>query len=199
MARQLKVSRDEGVEAALMAFWQHGYGALGTRQLEAETGITRFTLQTAHGGKMALYAKALDRYLDRMEAELIPAMADGTLETLARWFEMRADPSRMPEGACWGCMMIAAINEFGGSEPEINARAARFQEMLRNGFGGALSRIGQAGGLARDVDVPAAVEVLMAASIGLNVIVRGAGDCAAGADTGAGIARLVRGWAPPAQ
>lgn len=195
MARTRKIPESSAIEAAVAAFWQHGYGALGTRQLEAETGITRFTLQTAYGGKMALFAKALDCYLDRMEEELLPTMADGTLEGLARWFERRADPDAMPQGAAWGCMMIAAINEFGATEPDIADRTGRFQAMLRRQFMDTLMQIRSSGGLNPDIDTNAAVELLMAASIGLNVIVRGAGDCKAGAAVAEGIAQMIRGWA----
>ena len=84
MARTRNIEEEPALAAAVAAFWQHGYGVLGTRQLEAETGITRFTLQKSYGGKMALFGKALDAYLDQMESDLMPLMADGTLEGLAR-------------------------------------------------------------------------------------------------------------------
>lgn len=196
MARLRKVSEEQALDAALATFWQHGYGALGTRQLETETGITRFTLQTSYGGKMALFGRALDRYLDRMEAEMIPAMANGTLDGLARWFEMRCDSAAMGDGPQWGCMMIAAMNEFGATEADITDRSERFQRMLRDGFRKALEQIQQDGGLDSSTDVPSAIEMLVAASIGLNVIVRAHGACAAGQDMAAGIARMIRGWGP---
>ncbi|MBV1933634.1 MAG: TetR/AcrR family transcriptional regulator [Parvibaculaceae bacterium] len=61
MSRSRKVAPEEAVQAAMEAFWKHGYHELGTRQLEEETGITRFTLQTTYGGKKKLFLNALDR------------------------------------------------------------------------------------------------------------------------------------------
>jgi hypothetical protein len=80
--------------------------------------------------------------------------------------------------------------------PEVADRAARFQDMLRAQFKDALDLIDGVGGLSPDIDTGAVVELLMAASIALNVVVRGAGDCAAGGAVGNGIARMIRGWGP---
>lgn len=197
MARSRKIQEEQALEAAMVAFWQHGYHALGTRQIEAETGITRFTLQTTYGGKMPLFGRALDLYLDQMETSLIPAMADGSIEGLAMWFERRCMPGEMPEASRWGCLMIASINEFGGQSPDVNARSDRFHAMLRKGFSNALAQIDAAGGLEPDLDKTAAVELLVAASIGLNVVVRSAGDSSAGCSVAAGIAKIVRSWGLP--
>lgn len=194
MARLRKVEETEAVEAAKNAFWQHGYGALGTRQLEAETGITRFTLQTAYGGKMALFDRALSSYLDDMETYLLPGMKDGTLETLALWFEYRCDAAKTPKAGRFGCLMIASINEFAGTSEVVNAHAARFRQLLYAAFVNALDRIDAAGGLAKTVDKPAAAQMLCAASIGLNVTIRAAADCAAGSEMAKGIGAVIRGW-----
>ncbi|MBD3665717.1 TetR/AcrR family transcriptional regulator [Sulfitobacter aestuariivivens] len=195
MARLRNVDEDAALQGAMRAFWQHGYQALGTRQLEAETGITRFTLQTTYGGKMALFVQTLDAYLDQMDAHMLPEMADGTLDTLAGWFERRCDPARNPEAGRWGCLMIASINAFADTEPAVSARAVRFETMLREAFAGALAQIDQAGALSPDLNRGAATQMLVAASIGLNTVIRAAGDCRAGTKIADGIAAMVRGWA----
>ena len=93
MARSRKVEPEAALQAAMTAFWQHGYCDLGTRQIEEETGITRFTLQTAYGGKMPLFLKTLDTYLDLFENFTKLDSAHGNLEVLATWFEARVDPA----------------------------------------------------------------------------------------------------------
>lgn len=194
MARNRKIEAGTALQAALASFWRHGYGALGTRQLEAETGITRFTLQNVYGGKKPLFLLALDGYLDQMESDLIPSMNDGTVEGLARWFENRSSGQGLPEQARHGCMMIAAINEFSATDADVTEREERFQAMLRNGFRQTLTALRTNGVLAPALDLDAAVELLLAATIGLNVVVRGAGPSAAAHEVAQGIGRIVRSW-----
>jgi len=196
MARHRKVTEDTAIEAAKVAFWQHGYQGLGTRQLESETGITRFSLQTVYGGKMALFERALDAYLEDMQTFLLPTMADGTLDGLAQWFETRCDPGSMPPAGKWGCLMIASIGEFGDGSLQVSSRALRFEAMLRGAFSDALRQIAERGDLPKRFDQAAATEMLIAASIGLNVMIRAGGDCTAGLPIATGIATMIRGWGP---
>lgn len=195
MARARKVDAETALGAAVLAFWQTGFHSLGTRQMEEETGITRFSLQTAYGGKRVLFLKALDAYLDRFEAEMLPGMADGTLDGLARWFEVRCMRECAFEGSQWGCLMINSIVEFGGSDADVVLRSDRFYAMLRSGFRDALERIKENGEVSQTLDVAGSAEVLMTASIGLNVVIRSAADVEAGQPMAACIAAMVRGWA----
>lgn len=66
--------------------WTHGFSSLGTRQIEEETGITRFTLQMTYGGKMKLFLTALDAYLDMFERSALLNTTDGGLGGIARFF-----------------------------------------------------------------------------------------------------------------
>ena len=63
MARAKSYDREVAVEAAMLAFWRKGYGALGVREIESETSINRFALQTDFGGKQGLFLEALQKYL----------------------------------------------------------------------------------------------------------------------------------------
>ncbi|NRB17866.1 MAG: TetR/AcrR family transcriptional regulator [Rhodobacteraceae bacterium] len=198
MSRSRKVEPETAIQAAMALFWKHGYHDLGTRQIEKETGITRFTLQTVYGGKMPLFLKALDRYLDTFEVHAAPTMSDGNLDAIAAWFETRSDPVMFPEVTCYGCLLLNSTVEFVGENEEVNLRADRFFDMVRGGFRGALDAVKETGGVSADFDVDAMVEVLLSAAIGLNIVIRASGRNAAGADMANAIAALVRGWARPA-
>lgn len=195
MSRLRKTDPEMAVQAAMALFWQHGYGDLGTRQLEEETGITRFTLQTTYGGKMPLFLTALDTYLDAFEAHACPAMQDGKLETIASWFEARSNPSMYPEFARNGCFLLNASVEFLGESDEVNQRVDRFYTMVRAGFVRALTAVNKQGGVAESFDINAMAEVLLAAAIAMNIVIRSARDNTAGAQMAGATAQLIRGWA----
>lgn len=196
MARSRKVEPEAAIQAAMTAFWQHGYCGLGTRQIEAETGITRFTLQTAYGGKMPLFLKTLDTYLDTFEAFAKPDPTQANLEGLAAWFETRVNPELMPEPSCYGCLMLNAIVEFSAQSDAINQRAKRYFSMLRNGFKAVLETAKGNGTLPADFDVDGKVEVLVGIALSLNIVIRAATDNLAGQHMATSTARMIREWVP---
>ena len=104
---------------------------MGTRQLETETGITRFSLQTTVGGKEKLFLAALGQYLDISEQLIAPRMTDGSLDTIAHWFEARPRGEGLPAVSCNGCMMIAAMAEFQGDSAAGTAIANSTATMVR--------------------------------------------------------------------
>ena len=65
MGRPRGFNETAALEAALECFWQRGYKATSMRELAASMGPTAPSLYNAFGDKQALYALALERYLDR--------------------------------------------------------------------------------------------------------------------------------------
>ncbi len=194
MSRLKKIDPKAAVQAAMAMFWKHGYNGLGTRQLEEETGITRFTLQTSYGGKKSLFLSALDTYLDAFEIHLCPNMADGNLEPIAAWFETRVEPVMLADVACYGCLLLNSTVEFASEDKDINLRAERFFEMVRGGFKRALSAAKQQGNLSTEFDAEAMAEVLLSGAIGLNIVIRSAASNSAGKNMANSIASMVRSW-----
>lgn len=194
MSRSRKVAPEEAVQAAMEAFWKHGYHELGTRQLEEETGITRFTLQTSYGGKKKLFLAALDHYLDTLENQGLPPTDDSSLEKLALWFETRPQPILMPSVARYGCLMLNSTVEFMQEDEEVNQRAERFFTFVRGSFETSLQNIKDAGKLPNDFDIQAKAELLLGSSIGLNIIIRSATHNAAGFALAASVSSMIRSW-----
>lgn len=195
MSRAKKIDPEKAIQAAMALFWQHGYNGLGTRQLEDQTGITRFTLQTSYSGKKSFFLSALDTYLDTFEALASPSMTDGSLDTIADWFIARTSPAEFADVACYGCLMLNSTVEFAAQDEDINQRAERFFVMVRNGFRCALTAVKKTGKVADDFDVDAMAEVCLSAAIGLNIVIRSAADNAAGKKMAQSIAVMVHSWA----
>ena len=194
MARSRKLGPELAIQATQSLFWEHGFAGLGTRQIEEETGLTRFTLQTSYGGKKQLFLQAIDAYLDRMETSFLPDASDGSLEELATWFEARADPVMMLEIACHGCLMLNSMIEFHGQDSDVNQRAKRYFSMLRCRFCDLLKTAKINSVLSSQFDVDATVEILLGISLGMNVVIRAAGDNAAGQPLAAATACMIRKW-----
>lgn len=194
MARQKKTDPQTALMAAMMLFWREGYHGLGTRQLEQETGLTRFTLQTSYGGKKVLFLKALDTYLDMFDEVLLPPLRKGTLDDIARWMEARPIPREMHDQLCNGCLMINSITEFGRGDEEINARAERFYGMIRSAFVEGLTAACRNGDLPEDFDVAGAAEILLGCTVALNIALKSAAPGAGAPALAAASGALVRGW-----
>jgi len=194
MSRTKNIDAEQAIPAAMALFWKHGYHTLGTRQIEEETGITRFTLQTFYGGKFSLFLSTLDAYLDAFEMHAAPTMTDGNLDTIAAWFETRAEPAMFERIACYGCLMLNSTVEFLAENDEVNQRAERFYTMVRDGFRNALTAVKNENYLDADFNIDEMSEVLLGATIGVNIVIRSAASNAAGKNMGRSVASLVRGW-----
>lgn len=195
MSRQRKTNPQDAIASAVSLFWGQGYNNVGTRQIDDETGITRFTLQTSYGGKMALFLQALDWYLDRFEEMGAPSASAKTLEELAVWFEARVEAPVMPEQSTGGCLLLNSIVEFGHENEDVNERSDRYFAFMRQRLGLILSRIVDAGNVRGDFDVSAHVEILMSCAIGMNILIRAAADNRAGRVSANACANMIRGWA----
>jgi len=194
MSRSRKVEPEAAVEAAMALFWTHGFNSLGTRQIEEETGITRFTLQTTYGGKMKLFLTALDAYLETFENSDLMRTTEGGVESIAVFFEMRGNADAMPDIACQGCFMLNSMIEFSTTDQEINQRANRYFELLRRSFRTALEKAKANHTLRENLKIDELTEVLLSAALGLNATIRASSDQMRGAAMAASIANMVRDW-----
>jgi TetR/AcrR family transcriptional repressor of nem operon len=65
MPRPREFDETAALEAAIECFWRRGYEATSLRDLTASMGLTAPSLYNAFGDKEKLFARALERYLDR--------------------------------------------------------------------------------------------------------------------------------------
>ncbi|MDG0990334.1 MAG: TetR/AcrR family transcriptional regulator [Yoonia sp.] len=193
MARHKKVSDQDALLAAINLFWQNGYHNVGTREIEAQTGITRFTLQTSYGGKKALFLKALDTYLDLTDQHLLTPLATADLETLARWFDSPTIPQGFEGSVQSGCFMVNTITALGGQDADVPPRTARYYDMLYAAFGSAIHGAAKAGDLRMVVDLHQCTALAVASAVSLQVAMAAGGPHADHLRTAA--AQMIRSWA----
>jgi TetR/AcrR family transcriptional regulator, transcriptional repressor for nem operon len=76
MARPREFDEAKALEKAIQCFWERGYEATSMRDLATKMGISAPSLYNTYGDKHALFAQALERYLDRSARALIKRFED---------------------------------------------------------------------------------------------------------------------------
>lgn len=172
MARPKTYDRTEAIRQACNAFWQHGYGALGVRALEKQTGLNKFAIRTEFGGKEGLYLAALDHYQGAARRAVLVPLRSGGIEAVERFFQNLVTKDSVNSSA-WGCLMVnTGIEnaEIGSTALEQAVRA--YWEDLGGHFRLAL-RLSQArGDIKNTIDINQASHGLVTAVMGIHTMNR---------------------------
>ncbi|WP_420334531.1 TetR/AcrR family transcriptional regulator [Roseibium sp.] len=105
MARPKSYKKEEVVERVVRAFWQHGYQALGLRELERLSGLNQFAIRTEFGGKEGLYLEALDVYSEQAIEHAMHPMRDGTVQDIIDFLEALVSDGSMTSSK-HGCLVV---------------------------------------------------------------------------------------------
>jgi len=194
MSRSRKTDHDTAIKAARDVFWRYGYAGTSTRQLEETTGLTRFTLQTAYGGKEAFFLETLDAYLDHAETQHFPNPENTDLEVLAVWFEHLGEVEMMPRIGDNGCLLFNTITEFDRSDPKINARIERYYTCLQGRFVQILRNAVENGEADPELDPEEKARVLVCLLLGLSATVKARTNDGFPQSYAGAIAATVREW-----
>ena len=105
MARPKSYDRQSATRKACLAFWEHGYQALGVRELERLTGLNQFAIRSEFGGKEGLYLEALAFYSDAAVSTAMAPMKDGGIPSIVRFLEGLVTPGS-PTSSAFGCLIV---------------------------------------------------------------------------------------------
>lgn len=126
------------IQAAVGAFWSHGYAATSISELTEATRLSRSSLYQRFGDKDGLYREALQTYVERVLHRMNAASGDtprARLDALLRAF--LPDPSR-PAGCLIGrsCAEIAELTVEGQAAvlDSIERQRDVFMDILREGI-----------------------------------------------------------------
>lgn len=150
VGRPLQFDPEASLEAAMEAFWSHGYEATSLQGLLAATGLSKSSLYREFGDKRQLFEQCLDHYC-RLQAEAMRQrleQSDSALGFIEQLFYSIADTPK--NGAQRrGCLLLNTASEFGLSEPEITDRVAAGKAAFARVFRDAVERA------QREGDIPA--------------------------------------------
>ncbi len=108
-----------------MAFWEHGYQALGVREIERLTGLNQFAIRAEFGGKEGLYLEALEFYCDAAASTALAPLKDGGIDeivTFLRGLVAHGSVTSSP----WGCLIVNTGIE------NARVRSARLDAMTQS-------------------------------------------------------------------
>lgn len=106
------------LEAAMIAFWTHGYQGTSMADLVAATGLNRGSLYAGFGNKRALFLRALRHYDETYRSGVLDQFRqDGPRkDAILAIFETVARGDEQMPG---GCLMIQSAMELAPHDPEI--------------------------------------------------------------------------------
>ncbi|MCP2323921.1 TetR/AcrR family transcriptional repressor of nem operon [Hamadaea flava] len=171
MARTKEFDPDVVLRAALDLFWERGYEATSMADLVEHLGIARASIYATFGNKHDLYLKALDRYGDLVDPELLrglsqpgpalPAVRD-LVERYAR--EAGDDSGRR------GCFIVNTAVEVAPHDRQAARRVAASWDYLETAMTSALIRAQVQGELGPTKDPRALARLLLVLMQGIRVV-----------------------------
>jgi TetR/AcrR family transcriptional regulator, transcriptional repressor for nem operon len=131
MARPREFDEAKALEKAIQCFWERGYEATSMRDLETKMGISAPSLYNTYGDKHALFAQALERYLDHSARALIKRFEDSLppKQAIRRFVEEIVKDS-INDRERRGCFLVNSALEVAPHDRELGTFIAdRFSEI----------------------------------------------------------------------
>ncbi|MCI3929107.1 TetR/AcrR family transcriptional regulator [Streptomyces sp. AN091965] len=172
MARTKEFDPDVALRSALDLFWSRGYEATSMADLVAHLGIGRASIYATFGNKHELYLKALDRYVETREPELLdelsrPGPALPGVRSLVRRFAAEATAA---DRRRTGCFITNTAAELAPHDEAADRRVERNWEGLETLLRSALIRAQAQGELPDDRDPRALARMLLVLLQGIRVV-----------------------------
>lgn len=168
MPRRKSYDRQNAIEKACMAFWAHGYQALGVRELERLTGLNQFAIRTEFGGKEGLYLEALEYYCNAAISSAMTPLKTGGLAEIIFFLRNLVTDGSMTSSA-WGCLIVntGIENARIGSE-KLDTAVSSYWKTLESHFRCALGNAHASGEVAPETDLDSVAKGLVAAVMGVH-------------------------------
>lgn len=180
MARPKSYNVDEVVERVVYAFWQHGYQALGLRELERLTGLNQFAIRTEFGGKEGLYLRALDYYSNQAIEHAMSPMQTGGLPALHAFLQSLVTDGSMTSSP-HGCLVVnTGIENARVGSARLEEAVLRYWAALERSFATCLEQAIADKTLPADTDPKAVAKGFVSAVMGVHAQNRLAGKNDAG-------------------
>ncbi|HEY0811980.1 MAG TPA: TetR/AcrR family transcriptional regulator [Pseudonocardia sp.] len=173
MGRRRSFDVEAALDAALQAFWEHGFESTSVQVLCRAMQVRPGSVYLAFGNKRDLFTAALRRYTQTVSAEAVLRItaAPSALQGIHDYFDHLVDA--MVDGERrWGCLITNSLVEFAARDPELAGMITLHLANLRAAFEAALTRAAADGEL-RPGAGPESAAVLVAVVQGMNVLAKG--------------------------
>lgn len=157
-------------------FWRRGYAHTSIEDVVQATGMNRYALYNAFGGKRELFLAALDDYYNERKAVFIAGLNDPEtppLEAVRKVMEF-AICELTERGA--GCLLCNVANDLGPTDAVIAARVETYLTEIEHAYTKALSRAKEQHALNDAVAPEAGAKMLVAIQLGVGVRAKSGAD-----------------------
>ena len=171
--RPRRYEHEAALDAALATFWAKGFAGTSLDDLASAMGMNRPSIYAAFGNKDALYAAAVERYVQTLgRAFLEPLQRGRTLAAdLDGFYASVIDVvggSHGPHGCIVACTLPAEAETTPAARALLADALARIDEAVRQ----RLARAVEQGELPRDTDLRTQAQVVTSGMIALSLRAR---------------------------
>ncbi|MDT8449062.1 MAG: TetR/AcrR family transcriptional regulator [Wenzhouxiangellaceae bacterium] len=165
-------ARADPIDATVRLFWEKGFNNSSLCEIEAATGMTLARIRELYGGRSALLQRALQRYGELIERELLTPLerSNRGLDALHRFFHSLH--AWVTNAGRRGCLLINMMAETDCTSPVVCDQARDASRRLERAFHAALTRAQRNGDLTRG-PVEQRAQILVGLVLGLNIAARG--------------------------
>ncbi len=173
MPRPREFDETAALEAAVECFWRRGYEATSLRDLTASMGLTAPSLYNAFGDKQELFARALERYLDRTTRDRLHQLEESLApkEALRRFFAEIIEHS-IKDRQRKGCFLVNSALEVAPHHAECRAVIAEQFGEIESFFERCILAAQADETVSLDIDAGDVARLLLGVLLGIRVLAR---------------------------
>jgi len=173
MARPREFDEATALDAAIECFWDRGYEATSVRDLADKMGISAPSLYNAYGDKHALFARALERYLDCSARALIKQLEDSLppKQAVRRFIEEIIKRS-VSDRERRGCFLVNSALEVAPHDKELGAFIADRLGEIEAFFYRSIKAAQAEGAVPRNRAAKDLARLLLGVLLGIRVLAR---------------------------
>lgn len=170
MSRPRQFDRDEAMQEALGAFWEHGYSATSVQDLLEEMHLNRGSLYGTFGDKKKLFLAVLDKYYEQRIAVMREMLeSPGSAKTALReLLDAVARDCTGDEGRR-GCLAAKAALELAPHDRDVANWLKRFHRRNIAMIAGVIERGQKEGDINRRLEPEAAARFILNSIGGLRL------------------------------
>lgn len=176
MPRVKEFEPDVALQRALELFWERGYEATSMADLVEHLGIGRASLYATFGSKHELYLKALERYTQTRDPDVVEMLSHPgpVVPAIRRLIETYVEQA-VGAGAHRGCMVVNAAVETS-ADPAVARLVGHSWRAIEVALTTALTRARTQGELAAETDPQALAAFVLVLLQGIKVVGQGDPD-----------------------
>ena len=175
MTRPREFDETDALQSAMNCFWKRGYEATSMRDLAASMGMSAPSLYNAFGDKQALFARALELYLDCNARERVRQLESSLppKDAIRQFFAEILDHS-ISDRERKGCFLVNSALEVAPHQKELGAIIAKQFGEIEAFFKRCILAAQTDGTAPHGIDANDTARLLLGVLLGVRVLARSA-------------------------